>query len=304
MLPVSKIADLRLARPSGASNNQHVEAASGLAILQDTVYVIADDEIYLAVFRSMGNAEGETVRLLDVEVSTDRKERKKHKPDLESLTPLAPFGNYPNGGLIALGSGSAAERHWASFAELDDEGGVASVLQLDAGPLMAELDRRVTKLNLEGTAVTGDSFRILQRGNDPEATNAHIDLDLDGILQAVSEGAPLSGDLVRDIEEHDLGQIRGTKLCFSDADTLHDGRIVFSASAESSGEGIDGQPMGTSIGLMTPEGEILGLEPITLETKVEGLAARIEEGAVAAYMVTDNDDPDQPTALLRTALPI
>lgn len=304
MLPVTQVSDLRLARAAGASNDRKVEAASGLAILDGTVYVIADDEVYLAIFRNMGTDKGETIRLLDVEVSRDRKERKKHKPDLESLTPLQPFGEYAHGGLIALGSGSAAERHWAAFAALDGSGGVSSVLQLDAGPLMKELDRRVPKLNLEGTAVTGDSFRILQRGNDPEATNAHIDLDLQGILDAVSTTSALSGELVKNVKEHDLGQIRGTKLCFSDADTLEDGRIVFSASAESTGEGIDGQPMGTSIGVMSPDGDILAMEPIELETKVEGLAAKNEEGAIAAYMVTDNDDPEQPTALLRTVLPI
>ena len=304
MLPVSKVADLQLARPAGASDDRKVEAASGLAILDRIVYVIADDEVYLAVFRDMGSSEGETVRLLDVKVSRDRKERKKHKPDLESLTPLAAFGEHRNGGLFALGSGSAAERHWAAFASLDETGGIDSVLQMDAGPLMKELEERIPKLNLEGTAITGHSFRILQRGNDPEATNAHIDLDLKGLVKAIESGGPLSGQLIGDIKEHDLGQIRGTQLCFSDADTLPDGRIVFSASAESSGEGTDGQPMGTAIGAMTPSGEIIGLEPIELETKVEGLAAKIEDGEVACYMVTDNDDPDQPTALLRTVLPI
>ena len=304
MLPVSKVSDLQLARPAGAGHDRKVEAASGLAIVDGTVYVIADDEVYLAIFRDMGAAAGETLRLLDVEVSRDPEERKKHKPDLESLTPLPPFGDHPHGGLIALGSGSAAERHWAAFAAFDGEGDVSSVVQLDAGPLMHELDRRISKLNLEGTAITGDSFRILQRGNDPEAMNAHIDLDLRGVLDAIANGSALSGDLVGEIKEHELGQIRGTKLCFSDADTLEDGRIVFSASAESSGEGIDGEPMGTSIGIMSPDGEILALEPIELETKVEGLAAKMEEGTVAAYMVTDNDDPNQPTALLRTVVPI
>ena len=304
MLPVKKVADLELAHPAGASNDRKVEAASGLAILERTVYVIADDEVYIAIFREMGGAEGETTRLLDVEVSSDRKERKRHKPDLESLTPLSTFGEFEHGGLLALGSGSAAERHWAAFAELDGSGAIANVIQLDAGPLMKELEGRVPKLNLEGTAVTGDDFRVLQRGNDPEATNAHIDLDLNGVCEAISNRAPLGGNLVKDIKEHDLGQIRGTKLCFSDADTLPDGRIVFSASAESSGEGIDGQPMGTSIGVMTPDGDVLAMEPIELETKVEGLAAKVEDGEVAAYMVTDNDDPDQSTALLRTILPI
>ena len=303
MLPVSKITDLELARPAGASQTRKVEAASGLAIIEETVYVVADDEVYLAVFREMGRSSGEVVQILDFELPEAEKERKKHKPDLESLTPLSPFGRFEHGGLIALGSGSADERHFGAFAELRRDGSIGQVLQLDAAPLMANLNNRVEKLNLEGTAITGDAFRIFQRGNDPETINAHIDLDLQGVIDSVAAKRPLDGSLVRGIQEHDLGQIRGTRLCFSDADTLPDGRIIFSASAESEGEGIDGKPVGTAIGVMTSDGEITSLEPLGAETKVEGLAAKLEDGKVHAFMVTDNDDPDRPTALLLTVLP-
>jgi hypothetical protein len=303
MLPVDQVAELRLKKPAGASQTTRVEAASGLAILGTTVYVIADDEIYLAVFRDMGRREGDTTRLLEGRLSEDPNERKKKKPDLESLTPLAPFGPFEHGGLIALGSGSGNDRNKGAVAILDADGGVDRVVQVEAGPLFEELGQRVTKLNLEGTATTGDVMRILQRGNEPGATNAHIDLDLAKMCDAIASGAPLTGDLVRDIHEHDLGAIRGTKLCFSDADTLEDGRIVFSASAESQTDDTDGAPVGSAIGVMTPDGEITSLDPIEVATKVEGLAAERSDGQISAYMVTDNDDPDQPTALLRAALP-
>lgn len=303
MLPLSKVAELELARPAGASQTRKVEAASGLAIIDRTVYVVADDEVYLAIFQDMGRSRGEVVRILDFELSEASEERKEHKPDLESLTPLPPFGDFAHGGLIALGSGSSGERHFGAFAELRRDGSVGEVLQLDAAPLMEDLSRQIEKLNLEGTAITGNVFRIFQRGNDPEAVNAHIDLDLKGVVESVSGKRPFDGSLIREIREHDLGQIRGTALCFSDADTLPDGRIIFSASAESEGEGIDGEPVGTAIGLMTPEGKIVSLEPLGAETKVEGLAAKVEDGEIAAFMVTDNDDPERPTALLRTTIP-
>ena len=303
MLPVERVADLRLKEPSGASQTTRVEAASGLAILGTTVYVVADDEVYIAIFRDMGRSDGDTTRLLEARLSEDPDERKKEKPDLESLTPLAPFGSFEHGGLIALGSGSGDGRSHGAVALLDAAGGIDRVVQVDAGPLFEELRRRVPKLNLEGTATTGDVIRILQRGNEPGATNAHIDLDLGKMCDAIASGAPLTGDLVRDIHEHDLGEIRGTKLCFSDADTLDDGRIVFSASAESQTDDTDGAPVGSAIGVMTPAGEITSLEPIEVATKVEGLAAERSEGQIFAYMVTDNDDPDEPTALLRATLP-
>lgn len=303
MLPVEKIADLRLTQIEGATESRRIEAASGLALVEDVAYVIADDEAYIAVFRAMGREPGTTVDMIDVDIPTDPSERKKHKPDLESLTALKRFASFDNGGILALGSGSGPGRDIGAFAILAADGDVTSALQLDAGPLMAELDRRIPKLNLEGTAVTGDVMRVLQRGNDPDAYNAHIDLDLVGLKRAIAGSRTLGPDLIVDIKEHDLGLLRGTQLCFSDADTISDGRIVFSASAETSGSGPDGAIAGSAVGVMQPSGEIEVLEPIELDTKVEGLAARMDDGWIDAYMVSDNDDPDHPSSLMKTRLP-
>ena len=303
MLPVEKVADLRLEHASGATETRGVEAASGLAIVGGRVYVIADDEAYLAVFGAMGSERGKTFPLLDVDIPTDDSQRKEHKPDLESLTPLSSFDRFAHGGILALGSGSGPGRHRGAFAVLTKDGDVDSVVQLDAGPLIEELAARIPKLNLEGTAVAADTLRVLQRGNDPEAFNAHIDLDLDALRDAIAANRPLGADLVTDIRQHGLGQLRGTTLCFSDADTLPDGRIVFSASAEAEGAGPDGQIGGSAVGVMSVEGEILSLQPIEVETKVEGLAALANDGVIHAYMVSDDDDPDNPSALLRTSIP-
>jgi hypothetical protein len=303
MLPVEEVSELRLREPAGASGTTRVEAASGLAIIETTVYVIADDEAYLAVFEDMGRREGITTRLLPDRLPADPDERKGQKPDLESLTPLAPFGDFTHGGLIALGSGSGDGRHRGAFVSFGDDRGIDRVVELDAGPLFSELSKRIPELNLEGTAVTRDRFRILQRGNEPGSVDAHVDLDLGGLCDAVASEGSLGADLLVDIAEHELGQIHGTKLCFSDADTLPDGTIVFSASAETTSEEVDGAPVGSAVGVMTHDGEVLALEPIETETKVEGLAARRAGDDIHAFMVTDVDDPDRPTSLLRTILP-
>lgn len=304
MLPLEKVTDLELAHPAGATQSTRVEAASGLAILDRVVYVVADDEAYLAAFRDMGCQPGVAKPFLDVRVPRDDDERKKHKPDLESLTPLPAFGRFERGGLIALGSASGESRDRGAFAALAEDGSIEDVLQIDAKPLMEELGRRIPKLNLEGTAIAGEVFRLLQRGNDPEAKNAHIDLDLAQLLDAVADARPLRGELIVDIVEHDLGQLRGTKLCFSDADTLPDGRIAFSASAETETDEIDGVPVGSAVGIMETGGEVVYLEPVDAKTKVEGLAVVAEDGGISGYMVTDDDDPSNPTALLRVRLPL
>ena len=300
MLSVAKVAELHLAHGAGASGSTSVAAASGLAILDGTVYVIADDEAYLAIFTDMAQSPGTTAPFLDVEVPSDATERKKHKPDLESLTPLDAFGPFAHGGLIALGSGSKKDRHHGAFAIFEADGSVRSTIQLDSARLMEELNRRIPGLNLEGTAVAGRSLRVFQRGNDSGSYNAHIDLDLDGLQTAIESDRILKGDLITAIQKHDLGQLRGTRLCFSDADTIADGRVVFSASAEAEREGVDGEVAGSAIGVMGADGEVLSLEPIDVDTKVEGLAAVIEGAEIHAYMVSDEDDPDKPSALLRT----
>lgn len=303
MLPVERVRSLELAQEAGPTRARYVAAASGLAVREETLYVVADDELYVAVFPKMGSGKGEVTRLLEGRLPEDEDKRQEEKPDLESLTPLEPFGDFAHGGLIALGSGSNEHRDHGAFAVLGPRGEITETFEIDARPLFAALRHRIPGLNLEGTAVVDDRFRVLQRGDKEEATPGHIDLDLERVLAAVSSRQALEEELVRDIRTHDLGRLRGVDLCFSDADTVSDGTIVFSASAESSGEGPDGESVGSAVGVMTPDGEILRLEPIDVEVKVEGLAARSMDGEIEAFMVTDQDDPNVPSDLWRLVIP-
>ena len=302
MIPVERVRSLRLDRSEGASRSAGIAAASGLAVLGDTLYVVSDDELYLAIFGAMGETPGHTVHFLPGHLPEDYEERKDEKPDLESLTPLDTFGPFEQGGLIALGSGSSPHRRHGALAALGPDGTVSETVRIDAGPLFEHLAGRIEGLNLEGTAVVGDSFRILQRGNEPGATNAHVDLSLDGLREALVSRGPLEAHLVEDIVQHDLGRIHGTDLCFSDADTLSDGRVAFSASAETSEQGQDGALIGSGIGIMSAAGDIESLEPIDVKVKVEGLATVETRDGIEAYMVTDEDDPNTPTDLLRVLL--
>lgn len=303
MIQVERVRALELDHEAGASHTNRVEAASGLAVLGDTIYLVTDDELYLAVFAEMGRRRGRVVRMLSGDLPHDYGERKGEKPDLESLTPLPAFGRFEHGGLIALGSGSSEERRRGSFAAFEGDGSIGEIVELDIRPLVDRLQAEIPGLNLEGTAVTGDAFRVLQRGNEEGSSNAHIDLDLSGVCEAISSGAALSGDLVRGVVEHDLGRIRGTELCFSDADTLPGGCIAFSASAEPPEDDADGPSIGSAVGIMTADGRIAALEPLDVEVKVEGLAVRPESGGFAAYLVTDEDSPDVPSDLCRVKLP-
>jgi hypothetical protein len=303
MIPMERVRALELAEGAGSDNSRRVQAASGLVITGETLYVVSDDQLYLAIFPDMGRDPGRVVRLLEGHLSSDPKERKDDKPDLESLSPLPPFGRFPRGGLITLGSGSSKRRVHGAFAAFGEDGTIDEVVDLVAAPLLDELNERIPGLNLEGTAVSNDVFRVLQRGNSEGSVNAHIDLDLERLGEQVSKGGPLTGELLVDVQEHDLGQMRGVRLCFSDADTLPDQRIVFSASAEPDEGGGDGTSLGSAVGLMSAGGEILELEPVDVQVKVEGLAVVQMDDRIEAYMVTDEDDPHIPTDLWRLRLP-
>lgn len=303
MITMEKVRALELAEPPEASDNKRVEAASGLVIVDGTLYIVSDDQLYMAVFPDMGRAPGHVTPLLQGHLSEDQSRRKEEKPDLESLSPLEPFDRFEQGGLFTLGSGSSEHRYHGAFAAFAEDGSIDDIVFLDARPLMADLRDRIPGLNLEGTATTNDVLRVLQRGNFKGSFNAHLDLDLELLRKQIVRGGPLTPDLLRGIKRHELGQMHGVRRCFSDADTLPDQRIVFSASAEPDEGGDDGSSLGSSIGVMSPEGEILELEPIDVHVKVEGLAVVPENGSISAYMVTDEDDPDIPSDLWRAGLP-
>ena len=303
MIPMERVRALKLAEPAGPDDSRRVQAASGLVIVDETLYIVSDDQLYLAIFPNMGRDQGRVVSLLEGTLPQDEGERKEDKPDLESLTPLAPFDRFEHGGLVTVGSGSSDKRVQGAFAAFARDGSIDEVIVLDARPLLDDLHERIPGLNLEGTAVTNDVLRVLQRGNDDESFNAHIDLDLELLRSQISSGGPLTAELIADIRKHDLGQMRGVRLCFSDADTLPDQRIVFSASAEPDAGDADGGSLGSSVGMMSADGEVLELEPVDVQVKVEGLAVLEAEEQIEAYMVTDEDDPDKPTDLWRLALP-
>ena len=303
MIPVERVRALKLDHKAGASQSSHVAAASGLAIVGEMVYVVADDELFLAVFPDMARVPGKAIPILPGDLPHDYKERKEKKPDLESLTELDPFDRFEHGGLVALASGSSEDRRRGAFIGLGADGSPGEIVELDLGPLLDRLHDDIPGLNLEGTAVTGDVLRVLQRGNEDGSFNAHIDLDLNGLRSALAGEGTLKADLVVDVVKHGLGQIRGVQLCFSDADTLPDGRIAFSASAEPPIEAGDGPQIGSAVGVMSPAGDVDELQPIDIEVKVEGLAVRHEDDITWAYMVTDEDSPDMPSDLCRVKLP-
>src|SRR5688572_32889185 len=83
------IRELTLASPPNADSARHISAASGMVVVGEFLYVIADDELQLGVFE--GNGAGALVRLFPGELPKASAERKALKPDLEALVRLPSF---------------------------------------------------------------------------------------------------------------------------------------------------------------------------------------------------------------------
>ncbi len=305
MITLTKIRELNLADSGVAGMPQHLSAASGLANAGSSLYVVADDELHLGVFTAVGNAPGRLLRLFDGELPTAPKARKKQKPDLEAITQLPPFGDCPNGALLALGSGSKRNRCRGALLRLDARGVIdGAPRQLDVSPLFEELERHCPALNIEGAVAIGGELRLLQRANKKHPQNAIVRYPLPAILDALATGTVIGAIAPAAIDVVDLGAIDGIPLSFTDGASLPDGAMVFTAVAEDTEDTYnDGACLGAAIGVVAPDGTMRLLERLDECHKVEGVAARVDDNAIRLLLVTDADDPAVPANLFSATLP-
>lgn len=303
MLSLKKIRDLTLEVPTAPGRPAHLSAASGLVVLKSFLYVVADDEHHLGVFAIEGNAPGGLIRILDGDLPDDKNQRKRLKPDLESLLLLPPFPGCAHGALFAIGSGSKPNRTAGILLPLDQQGCVAGQPRvIDLSPLFATMGKQVGDLNIEGAILVGERLILLQRGSSG-SENALIAVSLSSILLSLATGN-LIDEMPFDIRTCDLGSINGVPLGFTDGAALPDGRIVFTAVAEDTADSyLDGPCVGAAIGLVADDGHLQMLERLNPGAKVEGVSARLENGRIHLLLVTDADDAHVPSSLCVAEIP-
>ena len=223
--------------------------------INSLIYVIADDELHLGVFRAADCEPGHLIQLFDGALPEAKRERKKKKPDLEALTLLPAFGDYPHGALLALGSGSRSNRRMGALLALDTQGTVCvSPRVVDLSPILAPLDSEFPALNIEGAIVSGDEMLLFQRGNKRQSENAIIGFQLSDFLDALNSQETRK-IMPSTITKVDLGQIDGIPLCFTDATPLPDCSIVFTAVAENTDDNYhDGPCAGAAVGIVDKNG--------------------------------------------------
>lgn len=298
-----RVAHLRtLTLQEAPDRPRHVSAASGLVRAGEHLYVVPDDEHHLAVFPAAGHSPGRLMRLIEGELPSDHAERKRRKPDFESLLRLPSWPGTDLGALLALGSCSKPHRCNGVLLPLGSDGpGTPSMV--DMSSLRDGLERRFGgRLNLEGAFVAGDEMQLLQRGNKGDRRNARIRLRLETALAALASGSLDASGLIG-IDEVPLGEVDGVALCFSDGAALADGRVVFTAVAEDTWDSYnDGACRGAAIGILDARGRLQRLERIEGLHKAEGIEATLRDGTIHALLVTDADDPAIPAALLACEL--
>ena len=313
MLNTQKVRLLDIHNPE-AGRPPYMIAASGLVKLDDWLYVVADDELHLGVFRAGDSGKGALVRLLSGELPLDWEARKKVKPDWEALVHLSSELTGGAEALLAIPSGSKPNRITGAVIPLNTDRSIneSGIHAIDFTPLYNHLSNLIPKLNIEGACVIGDYFYLFHRANKSKEPNKLIRMPLDILhtlinpLAREKSGNMLAQAILEMVETTDfhLGNVKGISLAFTDA-TVVDGNICFLAAAEDSDDPyLDGPYRGAAIGMMNADGELIYLEQLDIDVKPEGLHVEIKDGSADVWLVTDSDQINIPAQLSVLSIPL
>ena len=311
MLIPEHLGDLLVDPRQHPRGQPHLSAASGLARLQDRLYVVADDELHLGVFEAIdgvgatGNAmrTGQLVRLFEGELPHGKAQRKLAKPDLETLAALPPLPGCPFGALLALGSGSRPTRQTGVLMALDAGSALSGrIAHIDLSGLYAPLRRQFADLNIEGAFVGSGELRLLQRGNQRDPCNACISFDWNQVAPWLAGRQPQPPQ-AKAVQIITLGDIDGVQLSLTDGAGLGHGAWTFCAVAENTADSFhDGPCAGSVVGVVGVDGSLRRMERLQGNPKVEGIAVQAVGHALVLTLVTDADDPATASQWLRVRM--
>lgn len=304
MILLSPIKTLTLSSPSQKHRHPHLSAASGLVQVGDWLYVVADDDNHLGLFARDGDDHGELIPIFSSDLPLELEERKAVKPDLEVLTLIPTSKKYPEGAMLALGSGSKEARHRGVIIAFNAQGELGDAEIIDLAPLYHALKEEIGKINIEGAVIIDKDIILFQRGNKKNKLNATIRFPLKQFYQytLTSDKKP-KHKLDAVITPYELGEIAGVPLCFTDATTLPDGTIIFTAAAENTSDAyLDGQCMGSIIGVIKNQSDLHSTIAIDKIIKAEGVEAQLVNNKIHLLLVTDADDETAPAQVYAAEL--
>ncbi len=303
MIQLTELKSLLLTRPTHPDRPAHLSAASGLVQVGPWLYVVGDDELHLAQISLEGNSAGNLHRCFEGDLPLDIEERKAAKPDIEVLTLIPQINNPSQQALLALGSGSKKNRHRSVMIPLDSNGNISEPAEIiDLSPFYEFLKKEIGKLNIEGATIVQNDMFLFQRGNKKNKLNATIRLKLEDFYRVLLKPNKHHEPHIK-ITPYDLGEIDEVPLCFTDATSLPNGEIIFTASAENTSDSyLDGTCMGSAIGMLNSKGDLSLLEPINKKVKLEGVEATDNDKTIQILLVTDADDATRPAQLYSASI--
>lgn len=257
----------------------HLSAGSGMVWYEDEMFVVADDELSLFSYPLDFENEGKTYKLFPGELPEDPKERKKLKPDIESL--------FLDGStLYCIPSGSKKRRTRAVSFHLPTHQSQI----IDCHKLYEKLEDFLPELNIEGSVLRGSELYLFQRGNGRKNQNAVIVLDFKNFPKTSS---------IKKIYPVELGHLDDIHLSFTDV-AMAEGVIYFTAAAENTSDTyLDGEVVGSILGILDENFQVRESWRLPLRGKPEGLWIAGKH----FYLVTDDDDPERPSRLYKGELP-
>jgi hypothetical protein len=303
MIQLKEIKQLLLTQPSQVNRPAHLSAASGLVKQGRWLYVVADDELHIAKFNLDGEKPGSLFRCFDGELPLETEERKAQKPDVEVLTLIQQLDNPKQTALLAMGSGSKKNRRLSAIIPLDNQGNISAPAQIvDLENFYGFLKDEIGALNIEGATIVQDDILLFQRGNKKNKLNASVRIKLNDFYRLLEKPNKHYKPDIK-IESYDLGQVDQVPYCFTDATSLPNGKIVFTASAENTSDSyLDGLCLGSILGIINQKGKLEFLDEIDKKIKLEGVAAESSENSIGILLVSDADDATAPAKLYSTHL--
>ncbi|MGL3607634.1 DUF6929 family protein [Rhizobium sp. G187] len=299
MIATTQLRQLQVLGHQGDWVAGFISAASGLALVNSTIYVIADDEHHLGIFNAYDSYPGRLSRLLPGELPEDKSERKRQKPDFEAIVAIAGSDGLPSGRLLVFPSGSRPNRNKGAMLVLDRAGQPeGSPVELDMSPILTPLRDSFAEVNIEGAVILRGELLLFQRGHRGSDGNAIVRYHLQEAIAAL-EGRAGRRLEPNSIDRPKLPSINNVLFGFTDATVLPGGEIVFCAVAENTDNAYnDGPCVGAGVGILSSTGQLLSFHELDRPWKVEGIDARLRDDRVELLMVTDADDRSTPASLL------
>lgn len=288
----------------------HVRAGSSLAWFGQRIAVVQDDANFVALIEpETGQVDALALpaghgglRQFD-----DRRGNKRFKLDLEACFSVPQADGEI---LVMLGSGSSGRRE--TVAVIDAAG---NTRLLPAGGLYARLRAEKAfsggELNVEAAVFIDGWVRLFNRGNGAwrdgvPPRDASCDIPWPELAAYLRDSAAQPVPAIQNSVQYDLGDLRGSRLTFTDAAPAPGG-LLYTAAAEDSLDALtDGVVTGSAVGVIDESAgcrwiELRNADGSLVAEKIEGICpARIGAGLI--YVVVDADDPARPSILCAVEL--